>query len=361
MLLNAPPSQVRAMRSVRLDDAKIAQIMSRLAAEDEKHMSDRRHQRYGYSKRGVLVHLHQPGASGMVAYSAPTYDLAEQGMSILHGGFVHIGTRCKVQLVTTHGAWQDVTGKVVRCRYVDGGVHLVGVQFDQTIDPAVYCPSAIRTRVLFVDDDAAVRRLASHHLETLNAQVELAENGKIAIEKALAGVYDLVIIDVDMPEMDGLTATRELRKRGYSGIIVAMTGMTGPGDRERCVQAGCNQYVPKPFGRQTFATLITASREEPLISTFQDDPTMTELVTSFVNELPAKVRQLEEAVAAKDVARLQSLARSLKAQGSGFGFQPITDAAASLESGLIAQQPLEAVQSVVDRLLKLCLQAHPGG
>lgn len=79
--------------------------------------------------------MQQPGSSGPVVFLVPTRDISATGLSFLHGGFVHVGTRCTVQLITMHGTWNEVPAVVVRCQYVEGGVHEVAVRFDREIDP----------------------------------------------------------------------------------------------------------------------------------------------------------------------------------------------------------------------------------
>jgi CheY-like chemotaxis protein len=85
--------------------------------------------------------------------------------------------------------------------------------------------------------------------------VEMAEHGAEALEKLAAGSYDLVFMDVQMPVMDGLAATRAIRARpGLEGLpVVAMTANALEGDRERCLEAGMNDYVAKPIVMQALA------------------------------------------------------------------------------------------------------------
>jgi CheY-like chemotaxis protein len=170
-------------------------------------------------------------------------------------------------------------------------------------------------------------------------------------------VYDLILIDMDMPVMNGFTAVQEMRRRGYSGRIVAATGLTEPGAQERCLAAGCDEYIPKPYARADLAVLLESLRQEPLLSTFRDDASMKDLVQTFVAELPVRVRAVEECVVQQDLKRLQHLARCLKGEGSGYGFDVITEAAGKLETAIIAGTQLTAIQNEINALVKLCMQA----
>ncbi len=112
--------------------------------------------------------------------------------------------------------------------------------------------------LLLVEDDLINQEVATELLASRGFVVEVAENGQIALEKAQRTRYDAVLMDVQMPVMDGLTATRELRKRvAYEQTpILAMTASVFAEDKEACLAAGMNDFVAKPINPQTFfATL----------------------------------------------------------------------------------------------------------
>ncbi len=114
-------------------------------------------------------------------------------------------------------------------------------------------------KVLVVDDKQVNQRLVSIILETIGFQVDLAENGRQALEAVGEGTFDLVLMDVQMPEMDGYAATRQIRSLdgALSEIpIIAMTANAMEGDRERCLQAGMNDYISKPIDRETLVERV---------------------------------------------------------------------------------------------------------
>ncbi len=93
--------------------------------------------------------------------------------------------------------------------------------------------------------------------------MEVADNGRIAYELAIAAIdagdtFDLIIMDMDMPEVDGYQATAMLREAGYPGPIIALTAHVLPRDRERCLEVGCDHYTMKPVTRD--ALITTAAR-----------------------------------------------------------------------------------------------------
>lgn len=112
-------------------------------------------------------------------------------------------------------------------------------------------------RVLLVEDNAVNRKVAQRLLEKLGITVECACNGSEAVEKAATNTYDLILMDCQMPEMDGYEATRRLRAQGVQTPIVALTANAIEGDREKCLACGMNDYLSKPLRAEALrATLL---------------------------------------------------------------------------------------------------------
>ncbi len=142
----------------------------------------------------------------------------------------------------------------------------------ETIAPAIEQPAAIdqphSLKILLAEDGIANQKLAIAMLQRWGHQVAVANNGAIAVEMYRAGDYDLILMDVQMPVMDGLEATRKIRSL-ESGTdkhirIVAMTAHAMVGDEQRCIEAGMDHYLPKPIHRQQLAqALALCERVDP--------------------------------------------------------------------------------------------------
>ena len=114
-------------------------------------------------------------------------------------------------------------------------------------------------RILLAEDNLINQKLAKMMLTKAGYQVEVANNGQEAVEKYTTSPenFDLIFMDVQMPEMDGIEATQVIREKGFDTIpIVAMTANAMKGDREICLKAGMNDYISKPIKRElTFEIL----------------------------------------------------------------------------------------------------------
>ncbi len=123
-------------------------------------------------------------------------------------------------------------------------------------------------RVLLAEDTPDSQMLISLLITELGYAVELADNGRIAVEKAVEAwqhgePYDLILMDIQMPELDGYGATAQLREAGYEGPIVAVTAHAMGGSRERCLQAGCDDFLTKPIDYEALTEIFQAYREKP--------------------------------------------------------------------------------------------------
>jgi signal transduction histidine kinase/ActR/RegA family two-component response regulator len=123
-------------------------------------------------------------------------------------------------------------------------------------------------RVLLVEDTAANQMLTLHVLRKRGYEIDVAENGREAIERAARDSYAVILMDVQMPEMDGFQATAAIRRLpGLARIpIIAMTAHAMPGDRDRCLAAGMDGYLPKPLDVRALVDLVDAFARPQLMS-----------------------------------------------------------------------------------------------
>jgi two-component system sensor histidine kinase/response regulator len=193
-------------------------------------------------------------------------------------------------------------------------------------------------RILLAEDNAVNRKLAMRLLEKRGHRVAVATNGREALEQMEATTFDLVLMDVQMPEMDGLEATRRLRARERGAVrrqaVVAMTALVMKGDRERCLEAGMDGYMSKPIRTQELDEILdrysgTASAVTVVAKPEETSPScvlieelmdriggdrgfLMELLELFRADYPEQIAKAREAVARGDATALQHVAHSLK-------------------------------------------------
>jgi len=134
-------------------------------------------------------------------------------------------------------------------------------------------PAAVNlssVRVLLCEDGPDNQRVIAFLLKKAGADVTVADNGQIGLDKALAAreaaePFDIILMDMQMPVLDGYRATRRLRKAGYKGPIVALTAHAMAHDRQKCLDAGCNDYASKPIDRATLLATVARHLTAPLI------------------------------------------------------------------------------------------------
>lgn len=227
-------------------------------------------------------------------------------------------------------------------------------------------------RLLVVEDNPVNQRVAQAMLERLGCRVTQAESGEAALALTERRHFDLIFMDVQMPDMDGLEVTRRLRQRhGWSATvpIVAMTA-GGPGrERARCLAAGMNGYLTKPLlqeallevlrrhlGGSAMAPTLTMSQQtlaDPLIlNSLRDslgEQGMASMVALYRDQAEAHLAQLTMALEAGDSGRLRHAAHQLKGESASLGAVKVAGLAARLER-LAFEEQLAAAGPVLEEL-----------
>ncbi len=235
----------------------------------------------------------------------------------------------------------------------------------QSLSAAIALDALAGRRVLLAEDGPDNQVLISLLLESVGATVVLAANGRIALDIASqteppGAAFDLVLTDMQMPEMDGYTLARQLRARGSDVPIIALTANAMAEDRARCLDAGCSDYATKPIDRavlvQTCARWATTHARgqlehrlpQKMVSAHAGHRLLGKLSRDFAEALPARVRTITERLSSNDAAAAQSLAHQLRGAGGSFGFPLISTVAGALEDALIAGDGAAAARAVSD-------------
>jgi signal transduction histidine kinase/DNA-binding NarL/FixJ family response regulator/HPt (histidine-containing phosphotransfer) domain-containing protein len=256
--------------------------------------------------------------------------------------------------------------------------------------PEVALPSIAGARVLIVEDGDTNRKLLGLVLERAGAKVETAENGRIGVEIALRQPFDLILMDMQMPVMDGYSATTMLRQNGIAAPIIALTAHAMKGDQDKCAASGCSGYITKPIDADQLVCMMAeffadngvhtshetltacpASAEsvirpkqtttifrkftsgKSLFSTLPtEDPEFREIVEEFIERIREQLSAMQRAIESKDLAELARLAHWLKGAGGTAGFPAFTKPAKYLESAIRDEQ-CDAIESTLAEIMLL--------
>ncbi len=117
-------------------------------------------------------------------------------------------------------------------------------------------PTSLRGRILVAEDDRVNQTIIRHVLERSGLEVTVADNGQQALDQVRSAAYDLVLMDIQMPVMNGYEATRHIRALSPDLPVVALTAHAMKGEKEKCLEAGCQDYLAKPIDKaQLFEVL----------------------------------------------------------------------------------------------------------
>ena len=235
-------------------------------------------------------------------------------------------------------------------------------------------------RVLVVDDGDENRELVTVVLEEIGLKVEGAENGQVAVDKALKNDFAVIFMDVQMPVMDGFTATRQLRLSGLKMPIIALTAHAMKGFEEEIMAVGFSGYLTKPIDIdamiQKLADLLRArsldadygealnervvadaaeveapqpATETPLVSRLAaNNPRFRPIVEKFVRRLADQLDAMSKACTERDFEELANLAHWLKGAGGTVGFDAFTEPAYALEQLAKAHKEDEIEAAIVN-------------
>lgn len=243
---------------------------------------------------GVRIRVHADAANG-VAVPAVRFEVADTGIGLapeeigrLFEMFYTSDTRTTREsgaglgLAISRRLAEMLGGRIsVRSRRGDGSVFTLTLPVGDTApaeppgragdangqDQAP--PAPLAGRVLLAEDNESIRRYIAFRLRQSGAEVDVTTNGREAVDAALAArdegrPFDWILMDVQMPVLDGYEATRQLRREGYQGPIIALTAYAIPGHREDCLRFGCDDHVSKPVNWDHLMEVLHSHRRTPV-------------------------------------------------------------------------------------------------
>jgi two-component system, sensor histidine kinase and response regulator len=338
---------------------------------------------------GALVDLTLPDQDGL-AFVHEAHLL--KGLDALRVVLlVPLGQRLDQGLLRTVGVTAQLVKPVKQSRLRDVVSHLIrGDLPDPSEDTRFLTNSGtgpaptLRLRLLLAEDNLVNQKVAGALLKKLGYTAEMVGNGRAALDAIAKKEYDVILMDCQMPDLDGYQATRQLRRMEAGGefggrpphYVIALTANAMAGDRERCLDAGMDDFLTKPLDEKRLASALhragqlstptadgspppSVSGEAPSDATatgmlqsppgdipifndaelekyrVPDDPgALPELVALFLEELPDRMADLQKAGKQGDVPALRAAAHTLKGSASNMGARRLADACRQLEEQL---------------------------
>ena len=239
-------------------------------------------------------------------------------------------------------------------------------------------------RVLVADDSEANRKLMTLVLRGAGLDVVTAHNGQVAVELGVQDEFDLILMDMQMPVMDGYTATRALREHGYEHAIIALTADAMKGSEDRCREAGCSGFMTKPIEMDRLLRLLAKElqpvqgRSRPLPAElsldgagdggtdnqeqsesddlFGENPEAQAIVADYLLHLRRQLQGIGLAAAMQDFEKIAKEAHAIKGTAGTLDLDQFTGPAMRLEA-LAQNHRTDEIESVLAEMNDLAAQA----
>jgi CheY-like chemotaxis protein len=283
----------------------------------------------GYQLARAVAEKHGKGRPKIVAVSSETM---LKGREIRDAGFDAFLMK-PVRRTALTSAIQQVLGQTPTPRR-------------RSIPTQVVRAKAAALKILVAEDNVTNQKMIMKMLEKMGCQMDLAEDGVQAVEMALSGDYDLIFMDVQMPNKGGLEATRELRQAGVTTPIVAMTASAMKTDQMRCLDAGMDDFVAKPVRRDLLKEVLSKysgaapqprevvlpSAETIMSELGLEYDEYLEILTGSVDETGARLEELRQALDAQDGEAVHRIAHSIKGSSLNLRLKELAEPATRIDS-----------------------------
>jgi CheY-like chemotaxis protein/HPt (histidine-containing phosphotransfer) domain-containing protein len=254
------------------------------------------------------------------------------------------------------------------------------------------------SRVLVVDDGLENRELVKLVLMDFDLSVETAENGKEALEKAFQESFDIILMDVQMPVMDGFTAVKLMREQGLTCPVIALTAHAMKGFKSECLAMGYSEYLPKPIDIDQLIEMLAgelgavqskkkpdtsykakpsdsvntlnletnsvhsailenvpdnhktdrhSAKEAPIVSRWASNSKYHPIITNFVHRFKEQMIAMDKALLEKNFKEVESLAHWLRGAGGTVGFDDFTEPSLSLEESAKAENNIDCGEIIL--------------
>jgi len=217
---------------------------------------------------------------------------------------------------------------------------------------------ALRGEVLIAEDIRELQLLERRMLEKLGVTVTVANNGKEAVDLVHENQFDLILMDMQMPVMDGLDATRLLRKQGISTPIIALTANVMQKHRDAFNEAGCDGFLSKPIDKQEMGRVLERhlsgekKRSQASLAT-AEEVVDDELMAIFNESTTQRKAALIQALSDKDWQQVREIAHATKGSAASFGYPELSSMAESVQLAIIEERLDEVPALAMDLVIEM--------
>lgn len=216
-----------------------------------------------------------------------------------------------------------------------------------------------KLRILLVEDYPENCLLIRSYLKNTPYEIDEAENGEVAVDKYKHGKYDILLMDMQMPVMDGYTATRAIRNfesqhKVRETPIIALTAYAFKEDVQKSLEAGCNAHLTKPVKKIDLIKLINKYTEVNYRNqnkiTVYINPELKELIPGFLENRRIEIKSILDSLIRNDFEAIRITGHNMQGIGGGYGFHGITDIGVSLEQAAKDRKP-DDIKGLVEQMI----------
>ncbi len=363
---------------MHINSSEQSKLLCRLdqspATSGGKGAERRRHKRCEYRAGEIAMMVQHPGG-GNGRFLVCTRNISVSGLSIIHGGYLHPGTECRLLLARPDGSPMALSAVVMHCRHVGAHHHEIGLRFLEEINPYEILSEqqieeaggslsgrdlpTLEGSILLVDASATDRRLLMYHLKATGVEIFAAATPGAALDAVRKNDFGLVLCDISLKEQESARMIKQMRSYGVTSPIIVLTAES---DLKRLLEArtaGANEIIGKPYSPEALITVIAewleqTTIEDPIYSSMEDDPGMAEMVLDYIEQARRLAGKLERASIADDQIAVRELCLAIQGSAAGYGFGAATAAARDVLKTMDICKSLEHAQGQIKRLKAIC-------
>lgn len=340
---------------------------ARAVSPDSSTGDDRRaHRRHTYRPPAVAIQVEHPGG-GSARYLVGARNLSQQGVGLIHGGFLYDNAQCTVVLETRKQQLLAFPGRIVTCRHVDGSIHEIGVRFDQEIDVETYFQlvepinlaplknetrrdlAKLEGRCLYIDASVAACDQAERYLADQAMEVTTVRHLGGGLDQLRRQTFDIVVCEADLEGVPGDESITKIKQAGHEGPIAFVTSKPDQDRDSRLQELGAAQIALKPLSKPRLHDLLHRCLHPELAGDSQD---YAQAVHSHMDAMQRRIDALEGSIIRGDIPNLRIVCESIAHASEAEGHEDLSEAANSaletMQGTGSTHAALEAVRKVAE-------------